>query len=217
MRQIFFTIALILCCIAANAQSPRLPKYTKGNNVIALHPGAVISNIVFPNGSNSNEYIISYRRIFAKANALKFGINARTSNADQIKNDTIIQKSSNNGYKIGLGYERYFALTKAWNFYIGADGQYAINESKTESPLNTNWQFQKNRENENNLLGTIGIMVNINSKIAVGLESGYKQIFSNRVNTINQKVNGVFKDVVTETKSATSNYVQPQLQLRMKF
>jgi hypothetical protein len=218
MKTIILTTFLIASICVANAQSPKLHYQSKGNNVLAINPGAVVGGSWYPWGGNvQNEYLLTYRRIFTKANAIKIGINGNTNNNNQSKNDTSFQISNSRNYKIGVGYERYFALTKAWNFYIGADGQLGSTKYSNETPQNTSYKYQKSTSQENNILGIIGLMVNINNKVAVGLESGYKKIIDNATYSTNEKINGVFVETVTKSKSNSNTYVQPQLQLRVKF
>jgi hypothetical protein len=217
MKKIFLFGAMISACLA-NAQTPLPSKKTRFNNVISINPSAGIISGWYPTQYQQNEYLGLYHRVFGNANAIRIGVNGTSGNSDSKSNDTIITNSKSTILKIGIGYERYQYLTKAWNFYYGADVQ--LENTNGSSTTNQITNYGNNRISKSNAFGAmvfIGVLVHFNSRISATVENGIKlsqekseyqyDYFRNSTKILDKN----------STISNAVSYVNPQLHLRFRF
>jgi hypothetical protein len=218
MQKIILTISVLCFGTSVFAQSPTPSKKTKFNNVISMNPSAGIISSFYPTQYQQNEYLGMYHRIFGNANAVRIGINGTVNNTDSKMNDTITTNSKSKTYKIGIGYEHYQYLTKAWNFYYGADMQYELTNSTSFS--NQNISYGNNRLNKANSIGALaffGILVHFNARISATIENGVALSQEKSEYEYEYLKSGI-KTIQKSSNNITNvRYVNPQLHLRFRF
>jgi hypothetical protein len=220
MKKIIITTAALFAFSASHAQSPTPNVKSSNKNLVSFSPGNIIGVIGgFYSYQQPGEYLVQYRRIIGNANAIRIGINANGSKYTNNKNDTLSGNSNYRNTKLGIGYERYSYISKAWNLYYGVDAQFENGISNNES--NYNNYYYKTTSNNYNIGGMayMGITVNLNNRLSIGLENGLKAGITNADGTNYQKQSsgGTASNYTYTTKGNYFNYVYPQLQVRIKF
>jgi hypothetical protein len=210
------TVMIMLATQLANAQSPAPNNHSKNRNVLSINPASTISSIWYPISTQDHEYIAIYHRIIGKANGIRLGVNGNSRSYLTNEFDTLASQSSNKAIKLGIGYERYFYLSKAWSYFVGVDAQLQSSKNIYQNKNSTQFKQQSNT-NTNGAYLFFGALVNVNAKLSISISNGVKYADGNTTTDSKRLINGVWKDEPSDNKISTIDYVNPTLQLRMRF
>jgi hypothetical protein len=217
MKKIILASIIAFCHAHISNGQNTIPK-----NVIVLYPKELIANLVYPVSGNANTelYMLGYRRLLNKKNALRLGAYGNLINTINDRNDTLNNSNKTNAIMLGLGFERYATLSKAWQCNYGADYLWGNSKGDTYyryvNNITTESYQTYNTKKTNGVYVFVGCIVQFNKTISAGLETGFK-ITSN---VLNDKYiyNYTNKPTVITTQNGTSTlveFIKPSFSLRM--
>jgi hypothetical protein len=218
MKKLITTITCIVFSAVAFAQTPNLLT-TKGKNVFTVFPQQLLNNGFYPVfNANNSLYTFGYSRIIGKANAVRFGIKMRSSDGESTRNDTLENNNKSSGSTIGIGYDRYFQLSKAWQMFIGMDLVAQSSKSDNKYSATTYTSISNSKEELAGLYPHIGLVANLNQRISLAMESGF---YSSGGNTTSyykyEYASGKIDENTTKAKGNSMIGIFPNIICRIKI
>lgn len=150
--------------------------HRQARNIFLVDVGSLVTRYLNFGGNTYyplSPYMFGYRRILGR-NAIRLDLGGTFSSANSTVNDSIERKDERNQYRIGLGYEHYFALGKRWLGYIGTE---AYMDRSTLTYVNTysstDSREQRQESTEFGISALAGIAYRFTSRMQVATETSY--------------------------------------------
>jgi hypothetical protein len=207
-------VAVLMLATVCKAQTPM------SKNVVILHPKEAVLGWFYPIQSNNDLYMASYRRLIGNKSAVRVGVYATGGNNNRLQNDTIINDAESKMARLGIGYEGYRKLTKAWSFIYGADVVVDANKYNSSYRNNVNSDLDSSRQSarSNGAYAFAGLMVQLNARISLGAEAGFYAKAVNSTSYTRYTPSGGVP-VVRNDKLRNTDlmFQEPSIQLRIRL
>ncbi len=170
-------LAALAWCSVARAQDVKPDTaHRTMKNMVMLDVGSLVTRYLNFGGSTYYQpypYMIGYRRILGR-NALRMNIGGAFDSSTSTSNDSLENRNERVQYRIGIGYEHYFALGKRWMGYIGADG-YLDRTTMTYRYAYTTSSYREQRQavDELGIAAVAGIVYRFNQHMQLATETNY--------------------------------------------
>jgi hypothetical protein len=189
---------------------------TKTQHELGINVSGFIKTFITPANSTAlsaaaNTYLLSYKTVFKKHYALRFGWGGNYSNKSQTEdNFTGTLKTTNSQMNARLGFEWQFKLTRRWNFYTGVDYVLSSGNQRSETPIdNVNKAITQSKFSGMGGGGVVGIQFRLNKRISLLAESS---LYAMSTKTTDSSSIPAFpgNDSKEVTKELSVNFTAPQ-------
>jgi hypothetical protein len=215
--------ALLIFCLCVKAQNIKPPS----KNVIVMYPKQLFLSFVYNSyyTSEDNLYLLGYRRIIGNnIGAVRLGLNFDNNVNNTYAYDTLISNTNSRSKTLGLGFEKYRQITKAWSFNFGLDiyAKQIFSNSYyfygNSSSISNKDMTSKQVVFDKGLYIYSGCIVALNSRISLGLETGFKMAIQNTSYSeiLNYK-NSPPKIYSNNSTNNNTTFIYPNIDFRVRL